>query len=51
MSSLFEGHTKALNFSTVSAKCLLNVLAISSLFTDKASFLTILFVFVAISYF
>ena len=50
-SSLFEGHSKVSNFSTVSAKCLLNVLAISSLFTNKVSFSTISFVFVVISSF
>ena len=37
---LFEGYSKVLNFSTVSAKCLLNILAISSLFTNKVSFST-----------
>ena len=31
--SLFEGHSKVFSFSTDSAKCLLNSLAISLLFT------------------
>ena len=38
-SVLFEGHSKVFNVSTVSAKCLLKVLAISSFFTSKVSFL------------
>ena len=50
-SLIFEGHSKVFNLSTVSAKCLLNVLAISSLFTEKVSFSTISFVFVVISSF
>ena len=49
-SSLFEGHSKVPNFSTVSAKFLLNVLAIWSLFTNKVFFL-ISFAFVVISSF
>ena len=35
--SLFEGHLKVFNMSTVSAKSLLKVLAISLLFTSKVS--------------
>ena len=49
--SLFDGHSKVFNFSSLFEKCLLNVLAISSLFTNKVSFSTISFVFVVISSF
>ena len=50
-SSIFSGQSKVFNLSTVSAKFLLNVLGISSLFTYKVSFSTISFVFVVISSF
>ena len=50
-SSLFEGHSKVFKFSTVSAECLLKVLAISSLVSNKVSFLTMSFVFMVISHF
>ena len=38
-SVLFEGHSKIFDVSTISVKCLLKVLAISSLFTSKVFFL------------
>ena len=47
-SSVFQ---KCFNFFTASEKLLMKVLAISSLFTSKVSFLANLFAFAVISYF
>ena len=38
-SVLFDGYSKVFDVSTVSAKCVLKILAISSLFTSKVCFL------------